>query len=295
LDNLVTWLILIVNGDRAMLQKQNNLMYLILVLMLLALLGFSSLPLFSSIMQTNQPSSLNNSAQNSTIAPEELGKLEAEAKGYQKVLEKEPNNQTALEGLLRVKFQQKDSQGVITTLEQLAQAYPQQTEYTILLAQAKQQVKDYEGAAAAYHTILDSRPGDVLALNGIVNLFLMQNQPTRAIALLEDTITQGQQKSSKAAESIDVASLQLLLGEVYATQNRYEDAIATYDAVMKNDAKDFRPVVGKALVLQMQGKQTEAKPLLEKAYSLAPSEFKDQISQLAKRTNTEKPVEQSKK
>jgi tetratricopeptide (TPR) repeat protein len=255
-------------------------MYLVLGLMLLVLLGFSSLPLVSSILQANQSSSVGNSAKIAKIAPEQAAKLEAEANGYQKVLAREPNNKTALEGLLRVRFQQQNSQGVIESLEQLAQSYPEQTEYTILLAQAKQEVKDYEGAAAAYQKILAGRPGDVLALNGIVNLFLTQNQPARAIATLEDTIAQAQQKSSQAADSVDVASIQLILGEIYATQERYQEAIATYDRVVEKDGKDFRPLVGKALVLQMQGKQTEAKPLLEKAYSLAPSKFKDQITQL---------------
>ena len=75
-------------------------------------------------------------------------------------------------------------------------------------------------------------------------------------------------------------SVQLLLGEVYAEQERYPEAISIYEEATAADEEDFRPVLAKALVLHKQGQDGEAKPLLESAYSLAPSQFKDQINQL---------------
>ncbi|MBE9170495.1 tetratricopeptide repeat protein [Pleurocapsales cyanobacterium LEGE 06147] len=261
-------------------QKRSRWVYIMLILMVLALLGFSGLPLISSIIEANQSGS---QTQNQTvgISPEQQTQLEAEATGYQKVLEREPNNSNALRGLLEVRLKQKDIQGAIEPLEKLAQIHPEQREYSILLAQAKQQLQDYEGAAAAYRKILATYPGDIQALSGIVDLYLSQNQPQRAIGLLQDTLEQAKQNGDKPSESIDVVSVQLLLGEVYAQQKRYDEAIASYDRALEANKEDFRPILGKALVFQEQGKQDRAKPLFETAHSLAPSQFKDQIGQLA--------------
>ena len=261
-------------------QKKRSLrLYLMLGIMLLALLGFSGLPLFSSIISENQLIPQSYSATISQLPPEQQAKLEAEANGYQKVLEREPNNNTALKGLLEIRLEQKDLEGAIQPLESLAQLNPEQTEYTILLAQAKQQIEDFEGAATAYRSILATHPANIQALSGITNLFLNQNLPERAISLLKDTIAQVQQDKTETSK---INSVQILLGEVYAEQDRYPEAIEVYEQAAAADEQDFRPILAKALVLHKQGQDGEAKPLLKSAYSLAPSQFKDQINQLNK-------------
>ena len=260
-------------------KKRSRWLYLMLGIMLLALIGFSGLPLFSSIISENQIIPQPYSATISQLSPEQEVKLEAEAKGYQKVLEREPNNSTALKGLLEIRLQQKDIEGAIQPLERLAKLNSEQTEYTILLAQAKQQIEDFEGAAAAYRSILAVHPENMQALSGITNLFLNQNLPERAISLLQDTIAQAQKSK---LETNAVTSAQLLLGEVYAEQERYPEAIAVYEQAATANEQDFRPLLAKALVLHKQGQDGDAKPLLESAYSLAPSQFKDQINQLNK-------------
>ncbi len=261
-------------------QKRSRWVYIMLILMVLALLGFSGLPLVSSIIEADR-SGAQIQTQPVGISSEQQVQLEAEATGYQKVLEREPNNSNALRGLLEVRLKQKDIKGAVEPLEKLAQIHPEQREYGILLAQAKQQLQDYEGAAAAYRAILAARPGDIQALSGIVDLYLSQNQPQRAIGLLQETLEQAKQNGDEPSASIDAVSVQLLLGEVYAQQKRYDEAIASYDRAREANKKDFRPILGKALVFQEQGKQEQAKPLFETAQSLAPSQFKDQISQLA--------------
>ena len=151
-------------------QKRSRWVYIVLGLMLFSLVIFSGLPLVSSIVSGNQLAS-NSDSTIATFSNQELVQLAAEASGYEKVLEREPDNETALRGLLEIRLQQKDLPGAIAPLARLAQLHLNQTEYTILLAQAKQQVKDYEGAAAAYRQILANHPGDILALGGITNLF----------------------------------------------------------------------------------------------------------------------------
>ncbi|NEQ23934.1 MAG: hypothetical protein F6K28_33315, partial [Microcoleus sp. SIO2G3] len=81
--------------------------------------------------------------------------------------------------------------------------------------------------------------------------------------------------------SVDVISVQLLLGQIYVAEQRYTEAIAVYDESIKANQQDFRPVLAKALVLKKQGKIAEAKPLFTTAVSLAPPQYKDQVKQLS--------------
>ncbi|MEL6930228.1 MAG: tetratricopeptide repeat protein [Cyanobacteria bacterium J06600_6] len=256
-------------------KKRSSWIYLVLGLMLFSLITVSALPLVGSVVEGKQI--MNDPNQESiALSKQELTMLAAEASGYQKVLEREPNNDTALNGLLKIRLQQKDLTGAIAPLETLAKLHPEQTEYGVLLAQAKQQVEDYEGAAAVYKEVLSERPGDIYALGGITNLYLTQELPERAIALLKRTIKLADTDSPKGV-AIDREAVELLLGELYTNQKRYGEAIALYDELAQLDANDFRPILAKAFVLEKKGDLQAAQPVLQQAYVAAPEEYKDQI------------------
>ncbi len=269
-------------------KKHSSWVYLVLGVMLFSLITVSALPLVGSVVEGKQLAK-NANSETIVLSQQQLTKLEAEANGYQKVLAREPENNTALTGLLKIRLQEKDIEGAIAPLEKLAKLNPEQTEYANLLAQAKQQTQDYEGAASAYNRVLESHPGDIYALGGITNLYLTQDLPERAIALLKETIKLGQADSS-TAKSIDTESVEFLLGEVYTEQERYSEAIALYDEIAKGNEEDFRPILAKALVLEKQGDFSAAQPLLKKAYVAAPAEYKDRIGK-----EMEKAIEQTKK
>ncbi|XWK88652.1 MAG: tetratricopeptide repeat protein [Phormidium sp.] len=212
--------------------------------------------------------------------------LQAQARGYQLVLQREPDNETALKGLLftqleLVRLGVADVKTTIEPLEKLAKLKPENTEYSVLLAQARQQTGDREGAAKAYRSILESQPGDVKALQGLVSLLLAEGRPEAAIGLLQDTLESAPNLNQIKPNTVNVISVQLMLGQVYAEQERYADAINVYDNAIKANKEDFRPVLAKALVLQKQGKNEDAKSLFNSAANLAPAQYKDQIVKLA--------------
>lgn len=252
-------------------KKRSPWISVTLGLMLFSLIIFSGLPLVNSIVRGNGLIAGDRSV--AAISPQMNAQLEAEANGYQKVLLREPQNETALRELLSIRLQQQDIDSAIAPLTTLAQIHPEQPQYGILLGQAKQYREDTEGAASAYYDVLAYEPGNVMALGGLVNLFLNQNLPERAIALLQNTID----SATSTDNNFDLNSIQLLLGEVYTEAKKYTEAINIYDEIAQADEADFRPLMAKALVLQEQGKAEAAKPLLESAYELAPAEFKDQI------------------
>jgi tetratricopeptide (TPR) repeat protein len=266
-------------------QKRSRWIYFGLILTLLALLGFSSLPIVTSIVQSQGALAQTKSTPVSNVSQQMLTQLESQAKGYQIVLEREPDNDTALKGLLDIRLKQGDIKAAIEPLEKLANLNNNLVEYTVLLAQAKQQISDFEGSAAAYRQILANNPLEPKALAGMAQLMLAQNRPEGAIGLLKDALQEATELHSKKEnenESLDLTSIELLLGQVYAQQKRYAEAISIYDRAVSEDKGDFRPVLSKALVMQEQGKNPEAKSLLKTAFSLAPAIYKDQIEEMIK-------------
>jgi tetratricopeptide (TPR) repeat protein len=248
--------------------------------------GVSVVPIIGAFNNTASTNQNPARPQGNLASTDQKTKLQDEVRGYELVLQREPENQTALKGLLQARLQllslnQGDIQGVIAPLEKLAQLNPERSEYGVLLAQAKQQIGDKEGAAKAYRTILDTKPGDLKALQGMVGLLLDQKRPEAAVGLLQDTLANANQVNTIQPGSVNIVAVQVLLGNVYATQKRYPQAINVYDQAIKKDPKDFRPVLAKAMLLKEQGKMTQAKPLFDNAAALAPAQYRDEINKAA--------------
>jgi tetratricopeptide (TPR) repeat protein len=260
-------------------EKRSNrwLVNSVLVLATLALMGVSIFPMLQATTNV-QPSASPQATQTPQARAEELKK---QADGYAAVLQREPENPTALRGLLEAKLGMGDVKGAIEPLEKLAKLNPQETRYSVLLAQAKQQMGDLEGSAQVYRDVLKGKPGNVEALGGLSALLMDQKRPEAAILLLKDTLKEAPKTNQAAPGSVDTLAIQVLLGKVLAADKRYDEAIGIFDGAAKENGQNFQPIFYKAQVLQQQGKTDEAKPLFEKAANMAPVQFKDQILKAA--------------
>jgi tetratricopeptide (TPR) repeat protein len=259
--------------------KQRNRWIILAVLTVatLSFVGVSVILPFTNAFKSSQVAS--SPSPSASLSPR--SDLEEQAKGYELVLQREPENQTALRGLVDTRIQQGKIKEIIPPLEKLAKLNPDQPDYAVLLAQAKQQAGDREGAAQAYRDTLTAQPGNMRALEGLTGLLLQQERAEVAVNLLQDTLKSADETNKAKPGSVDVPGVKLLLARVYADQQRFDEAIALYDQVIQANKEDFRPVVAKALVLKAQGKTEEAKTLFTAAAALAPPQFKDQINQLA--------------
>ena len=254
-------------------------------LFFLLAVGLFFLPQFDEWVMEKRLAAATEAQQNT---PEEIDPtialLEKEAESYEVWLQKEPNNERALRGLIDTKLQLGDIGGAVAPMDALAQINSDNEDYGILLGQTKQQAKDYEGAAAEFKKILLTDPSHIKALQGMVDLMLVQNRPEGAIGLLQQTLKEMGKPREDQTIQIDqekVTSIQLMLGQIYVDQERDTEAIAIYDQAAEINRSDFRPVLAKAIVLKDQGKEIQAKPLFTTAITLAPAKYRDQIKELA--------------
>mgnify|MGYP001793915117 CR=1 FL=1 len=258
--------------------KRNRwLVISVLVVAVGAFLALSILPFLSA--RSNRASTPPTGQTGPTADVQ--AELESRARGFELVLEREPNNQTAIEGLVEARIQLNDLEGVVEPLEKLAELNPDTPEYRVLLGQTKQSIGDLEGAAEAYRTVLTQRPGDMNALQGLTALLVQQERPQAAIGLLKDTLASAPQNNEIAPGTVDIGSVQLLLAQVYVEEGSLDEALRLYDEAIANTPDDFRPVLAKGLVLRDAGRAPDAAVLFKQAEELAPDQYKDQVRQLA--------------
>jgi tetratricopeptide (TPR) repeat protein len=270
--------------------------WIVNVVLILSILGFASFSLLQLLPHSgegtgNSQNSASNPNSPNNSSPEAIkAKLQDEVRGYESVLQKEPENQTALKGLLQARLgllslKQGKIQDVIAPLEKLAKLDPEQTKYAVLLSQAKQQIGDKEGAAQALRNVLETKPGNMEAIQAMVGLLMTEKKPEAALGVLQEALTKAPQINKLEPGTVDTTAIQVLTGNIYAEQKQYGKAFEIYEQAIKDAPKDHRPIWAKALVLKGQGKIDEAKPLFANAAALAPAQYKDEIN----KTATEQP------
>jgi tetratricopeptide (TPR) repeat protein len=258
---------------------------IVLIIVTLSFLGVSIAPLLGSILAPQQPATNKATAQSS-----EKDKLKNQIEGFEAVLKREPKNRTALEGLVNLRIQLGDIKGSIEPLQTLADSYPEITDYRLVLARTHMELKERDLAVAEYRKILTTKPGELRALERLISLELQDKRPEAAIGLLKETIASADTANKIQPDSIDKVIITLMLGDVYLNQKRYDEAMEVFDKLAKKEAKDFRPLVGKAQVERALGNETKALSLFAEASKLAPPQFKDNINKLAASPQTETPT-----
>lgn len=159
----------------------------------LAFLGLMTFPLISLLNSSSQRSNQENSPQQSppatpALAPSVEKELKIQAEGYQKVLAREPDNLTALEGLAKAKLQLRDWQGAIEPLQKLSQKSPENPNILKALAQAHLQTQDWQGAIQPLEKLVKQYPQEKAYLQFLGQAQLNTQDLKGAIATTEKLI-----------------------------------------------------------------------------------------------------------
>ncbi len=115
------------------------------IAVVVSVVSFGGSILFGAINTVNsalkQPTQNQTASAAPTSSQNQLrqSQLKAEEHEYEVVLKQEPENQIALEGLVEMRLQMKDTKGAMKPLQKLIGLYPNHQEYKALLAQLKQE------------------------------------------------------------------------------------------------------------------------------------------------------------
>jgi cytochrome c-type biogenesis protein CcmH/NrfG len=104
---------------------------------LVSMVGFAGSAIFGIVSLFSSGLSSQHQQKPVAAAVSQESLLAAQERGYETVLQREPQNQTALEGLANVRLQMNNKLGAIEPLEKLVKLNPDRADYQALLGQAK--------------------------------------------------------------------------------------------------------------------------------------------------------------
>ena len=119
------------SGSDYLTQRANQIKRKQKIVTYISLLGFGGSMLFGAVNTLKQAWEIPQQPAAVQSAETELQK---QLKGYELVLQREPNNQMALEKLSIFRLQSGDNRGAITLMERLVKLHPDRQDYKTVLA-----------------------------------------------------------------------------------------------------------------------------------------------------------------
>ena len=104
---------------------------------LVSMVSFGGSAIFGIFSLFSSGLSSQHQQKSAPVAVSQESLLAAQERGYVGVLQREPQNQTALEGLANVRLQMNNKVGAIEPLEKLVKLHGDRADYKVLLGQAK--------------------------------------------------------------------------------------------------------------------------------------------------------------
>lgn len=108
---------------------------------LVSMVSFGGSAIFGIVSLFGSGLSSQHQQKQAAVVVSQESLLAAKERGYVTVLQREPQNQTALEGLANVRLEMNNKVGAIEPLEKLVKLHGDRADYKVLLVQARQQME----------------------------------------------------------------------------------------------------------------------------------------------------------
>lgn len=162
---------------------------IVLVLGAVAFVGFSMLPLFESVIRESQP--ITEAAPTASPSPIERQKSQQanEAREYELVLQQEPNNQTALQGLVNARIGLGDLDGAIDPVDKLIALNPKDYRPVFVKAVILKQQGKTDGAETLFEQAAALAPPEAQA-----QIKQLRSQPAASTPSSEEQGARGEKR-----------------------------------------------------------------------------------------------------
>ncbi|KAL4534940.1 hypothetical protein Ndes2526A_g05800 [Nannochloris sp. 'desiccata'] len=150
--------------------------------------------------------------------------------------------------------------------KKLTLAKPNDVESLRVLAEARSAAGEPAKATEAYRKAWKvAGENNLEILTGFANALVEEGKPQAAVEQIRAV------SKSNQVKDIGEVELGLLLAKTYSQWRGHgPDAVAQYDALIEANPQDFRPPLGKALLLRDQGQEGDAQRYILQAKYLAP-------------------------
>ena len=190
------------------------------------------------------------------------GDLDAASKKINEALKISPNDLDALQAKVEFLLTKKDMKGVQVTLEKMKAAHPDNAIGYYQLGQLYASQKKYDGAIREFEQAMEKSQDTFRSLTAIVNTNLAQGKPGMAISRL-DAIIKKTPAHPFAHE---------LLGEVYSTQKKYDEAQQSLRKAIEANPKWNVPYRNLANVYLVRGDFTAASQISQEGLKVIPED-----------------------
>ncbi|MEN6534763.1 MAG: tetratricopeptide repeat protein [Bryobacteraceae bacterium] len=168
-------------------------------------------------------------------------------KAFRRALDLDPSSEDAMTGLAMVYSDVGDNKRAVEMLERLARQNPNLRTLTTL-ANAREQMRDFEGAVKVLRTALEMSPGNIELRRALAQDLLFGGQAAEALKLYEEI----------AVEDPKDTQTFLRLSQIYRQQRNFAKAQEASDRAKQLEPDNIEVRYNEVSLLEAEGKSDEA-------------------------------------